>query len=119
MKTKNSPTTNSMNRSLLRRGLLLILLVLACFAPLPRAQAVVPAPDGGYPGNNTAEGTDALMNLNPMMGHDNTATGFEALFTNTTGKWNTANGSRALHENNGDLNTATGNNALRDNQTGT
>lgn len=28
----------------------LIPLVLVCFALLPRAQAVVPAPDGGYPG---------------------------------------------------------------------
>ena len=33
-----------------------ILLVLACFALAPTAQAVVPAPDGGYPGGNTAEG---------------------------------------------------------------
>jgi hypothetical protein len=44
-------------------GLLLIALVLACFALSPRAQAVVPAPDGGYPNGNTAEGTNALLNL--------------------------------------------------------
>jgi hypothetical protein len=35
----------------------LIALVLLCFALLPDAQGVVPAPDGGYPGGNTAEGT--------------------------------------------------------------
>ncbi len=42
-------------------ALCLIVLVLACFAISPMAQAVVPAPDGGYPGNNTAEGTQALQ----------------------------------------------------------
>src|SRR4029077_8040939 len=36
--------------------LLLITLTLYCFALLPQAQAVVPPPDGGYPGLNTAEG---------------------------------------------------------------
>ena len=35
----------------------------ACLALLPVAHAVTPAPDGGYPGNNTAEGTDALFTL--------------------------------------------------------
>ena len=49
-----------MGRSPSRLALLLIPFVLACFAFLPRAQAVVPPPDGGYPGLNTAEGTKAL-----------------------------------------------------------
>jgi hypothetical protein len=35
--------------------------VLACFALPPRVQAVVPAPDGGYPGGNTAEGQAAIQ----------------------------------------------------------
>ncbi len=48
-----------MHSSLRRCGLLLIPLILVCFALLPRAQAVLPAPDGGYPGGNTAEGTNA------------------------------------------------------------
>jgi len=43
--------------------LFLIPLVLACFALSPRAQAVTPAPDGGYPGFNTAEGFNALLAL--------------------------------------------------------
>ena len=35
----------------------------ACFGLTPVAQAVVPPPDGGYPGFNTAEGQNALFNL--------------------------------------------------------
>jgi hypothetical protein len=31
----------------------------ACVALSPCAQAVIPAPDGGYAGGNTAEGQDA------------------------------------------------------------
>jgi hypothetical protein len=37
-----------------------IVLMLACFALFPEAQAVVPPPDGGYPGGNTAEGQAAF-----------------------------------------------------------
>jgi hypothetical protein len=51
----------SMGRSPLRLALLLIPLVFACFALSPTAQAVSPAPDGGYPGGNTAEGQNALF----------------------------------------------------------
>jgi hypothetical protein len=40
-----------------------ILLVLVCFALSSTARAVVPPPDGGYPGNNTAEGDNALLSL--------------------------------------------------------
>jgi len=99
------------------RGLLLIPLLLACFALLPAAQAVVPAPDGGYPGFNTAEGTDALFNL--TTGSENTADGFAALLSNTTGSFNTANGVNALfHNTTGGSNTANGANALLSNTTG-
>jgi len=52
-----------MGRSPLRLALLLIPLVFACFALSPTAQAVSPAPDGGYPGGNTAEGQNALFSL--------------------------------------------------------
>jgi hypothetical protein len=34
----------------------MLLLALGFLALSPIAQAVVPAPDGGYPGGNTAEG---------------------------------------------------------------
>ena len=33
------------------------------FALSPTARAVTPAPDGGYPNNNTAEGDNALFSL--------------------------------------------------------
>src|SRR5437879_7024799 len=102
---------NSINRSPLWRGLCLITLALACFALSPAARAVTPAPDGGYPNQNTAEGDSALLTL--TTGVSNTAIGFEALFSNTTGSNNTANGERALANNTtGNNNTASGVNAL-------
>ena len=48
--------------------LLLIILTLHCFALLPKAQAVVPPPDGGYPNFNTAEGQKALFSLTSGVG---------------------------------------------------
>src|SRR6266446_1348682 len=109
---------NSINRSPLRYGLFLVPLVLAAFALSPTAQAQLsPPPDGGYAGNNTAEGTDALFNL--TTGTDNTAIGFDALFTNTTGDSNTATGSITLMSNTtGVRNTANGFAALNSNTTG-
>jgi Chaperone of endosialidase len=98
MKTTTPLATNSISRSPLRCGLFLIPLVLAAFALSPTAQAQLsPPPDGGYDGNNTAEGTDALFSL--TTGTDNTALGFEALFSNTAGSENTATGSDALPSN--------------------
>jgi trimeric autotransporter adhesin len=103
----------------LRRGFLLtpLSLLLVCLALCQMAQAVVPAPDGGYPGANTAEGTNALFSL--TSGIDNTALGFQALYHNTTGNNNTAEGFRALFSNTiGTQNTANGANALFSNTTG-
>jgi trimeric autotransporter adhesin len=117
--------TKSINRSFLRHGYLLIPLVLACFALLPMAEAQLPSPtpDGGYPGNNTAEGDGALssvqFNATTGLGSDNTAIGFQALFSNTTGLNNTANGVQALlHNTTGSQNTANGEFALDSNTTG-
>ncbi len=75
----------------------LIALTFACFGPLPIAQALTPPPDGGYPGQNTAEGDRALFSL--TTGINNTASGFQALFSNTEGEENTATGSQALFSN--------------------
>jgi Chaperone of endosialidase len=87
------------------------------FALSPTAQGVVPAPDGGYPDGNTAEGTEALNSL--TTGVANTAHGFQALFDDSTGTGNTATGSRALFNNTvGVGNTAVGASALEHN-TGT
>lgn len=82
----------------------------------PMAQAVVPAPDGGYSGGNTAEGQDALLNL--ANGTYNTAVGFFALKTNIAGFYNTAIGAGTLLANTADENTATGAGALLSNTTG-
>ena len=96
--------------------------IFGCFALLPPAQAVLPAPDGGYGPpyygtGNTAEGEDALLNLSS--GAFNTATGFRALNSITTGNFNTAIGAGALFFNTGDDNTAVGSGALLSNTTGT
>jgi uncharacterized coiled-coil protein SlyX len=105
------------NQTFNEPALPLVALVLACFALSPTAQGVLPAPDGGYPGSNTAEGTDALFNL--TIGTSNTAIGFDALFSNMTGNANTAVGSLALFRNTqGSSNTATGVNALKSNTAG-
>ena len=111
----------SIDRSPLRLGFLLIglALALAWFALSPPAHAVTPAPDGGYPNQNTAEGDSALFSL--TTGTDNTAIGFDALYSNTGvyGSWNTAVGSQALFSNTGgSSNTASGYVALHSNTTG-
>jgi hypothetical protein len=97
---------------------LFALFAFACFALLQNAQAVTPPPDGGYANQNTAEGKDALFNLTSV-GCCNTAIGFNALLSDTTGGGNTAIGSVALPANTaGSDNTATGFEALFYNTTG-
>src|SRR5882724_5723568 len=123
--------------SCFRCSLLLISLVflLVCFALCQMAQAVTPAPDGGYAGNNTALGFQALYHnttsnyntadgfralFSNTTGTQNTATGLQALFSNTTASYNTANGDNTLFHNiNGAQNTATCANALTNNTSGT
>src|SRR2546430_14196133 len=73
----------SISWSPLRRGFPVVLLVLGLFALSPTARAVDPPPDGGYPNGNTAEGDGALASL--TTGAGNTAVGFQALFSNTSG----------------------------------
>jgi Chaperone of endosialidase len=124
----------SISRSPLRLAFLLIPLALACFALSPTVRAVSPPPDGGYPGANTAEGDNALLDLTTgtgntangnsallsnTTGNDNTASGFASLVSNTTGNDNTAIGSGALPSNTtGSSNTANGRSALFSNTTG-
>jgi hypothetical protein len=87
-----------------------ILLTLGCFALPQRTQAVVPAPDGGYPNFNTAEGQNALFSL--TTGQWNTALGAFTLRSDTDGSFNTAVGTAALFFNVGSQNTAVGAAAL-------
>jgi hypothetical protein len=75
------------------------------------AHGVLPAPDGGYPGFNTAEGQNALFGR--TTGVWNTALGAFTLYADTTGTGNTAVGINGLRSNvTGGFNTAVGLNAL-------
>ena len=85
---------------------LILISMLTGLAFLQPAQAVVPSPDGGYPGVNTAEGTNALKNLTTGIG--NAAVGWYSLFSNTDGSFNTALGAGTLLSNVGDQSTERG-----------
>lgn len=97
-------------------ALVVVSLVIGCFGFSPEAQSVVPAPDGGYPGGNTAEGHNALLSL--TTGEFNTAVGFFSLRSNTDKSFNTALGAGALVMNTADGNTAVGAAALLSNTAG-
>src|SRR5882672_462495 len=98
------------------RSFLTSLVVLCLSAAGPKAEAVIPPPDGGYPGFNTAEGQKALFNLSTGAG--NTAIGWYSLFSNADGSFNTATGAGALLFNTADENTAFGTATLLSNTTG-
>src|SRR5216683_5109852 len=115
-------------RSSCCRGFVLTTLTLGCLAFSLAAQA---ATDGDVGNGSTAEGTrsltrgsnDTAMGFQALFsnttGTSNTATGFNALVFNTSGSENTANGLDALFSNTtGSFNTATGFNALFNNTTG-
>src|SRR6266446_2356157 len=117
MKRTTLQLRNLMNRSPLRLGFLLTVLVLAVawLAPLQLANAQCPQIcDSNLA--NTALGVNALPG---DTGQGNTATGYDALVFNTTGIFNTAIGGGALNFNTtGSFNTASGDQALLFNTTG-
>ncbi len=96
------------------RSLAIVILVTLVLSP--KLHAVVAPPDGGYPGGNTAEGQDALLNL--TTGTFNTAVGWVSLRSVTDGIYNTGIGAGALFFNIGNGNTAVGAGALLSNTTG-
>jgi hypothetical protein len=103
--------------------LIITILPLLCLSAVgPKAQAVVPPPDGGYPNLTPAEGTKALQSLTTDSA--NTAVGWYSLFSNTEGSFNIAVGVGTLLFNVGDTtfygkeNTAMGAAALLFNTTG-
>ena len=108
----------NLSRSPLRRGFPVVLLALALgwFALSQFAQAQ----DGDEGRSNTAEGGGALHTYitTATSATQDTAIGFDALFSDTTGNINTATGGDALFKNTtGSSNTATGAGALQDNTT--
>ena len=105
------------NRNLTLSTTLFALGFFALCALVPWAQAVVPAPDGGYSGGNTAEGQNALLSLST--GTYNTGLGLYSLLSLTDGNFCTGVGAGTLLANTGDSNTATGAGALLSNTTGT
>ena len=98
------------------QNLIHVLIGIVCIGLLPTTQAVLPAPDGGYPGGNTAEGQAALLSLSG--GGFNTAVGFLSLRVLVDGSFNTAIGAGALPANTADRNTATGAGTLLHNTVG-
>ncbi|HEX5490448.1 MAG TPA: hypothetical protein VFX07_04255 [Candidatus Udaeobacter sp.] len=76
------------------RGFLLIPLILVCFAFAPQTRALVPPPDGCYPGFTTAEGCQALQFVTTGVG--NTGLGWRALFSAAGSSFNTGVGAGAL-----------------------
>lgn len=94
----------------------LLVMVLLVFPSM--AHAVVPAPDGCYPGLTTAEGCDALRFL--MGGKANTAVGWHSLFSAGDSNFNTGvgAGALALTTTGADSNTALGTAAMMLNTSG-
>ena len=114
MKITDLQSRKSLDRSALRHGLFFTAFVLICVAVSPPAGAT--CRDGCLTNNNTVQGDDALIN---NAGGQNTAMGFNALFSNISGSYNTATGFDALFNNAGGFaNTATGSNALLNNTDG-
>ena len=96
----------------------MVLTLLSLSLAAHTAHGVVPPPDGGYPGFNTAEGQNALFNLET--GVANTAVGWRSLQSDTGGGYNTAVGAGTLLFNStGNANTAIGTAALLFNTIGT
>jgi hypothetical protein len=110
------PLAQSKNATILST---LIALTLVSLALSPAARAVSPPPDGGYPNNNTAEGENALNDLDVNNSTDNTAVGFDALSLTTVTFGNTAVGSQAMEfGGSGNFNVAVGFEALFQDGTG-
>jgi hypothetical protein len=106
-----------MNHAPSPRGSFLILLVIACVALSPGAEAVEPAaPNTGFPGGNTADGDGALAGLTG--GFYNSAFGFLSLLSNADASFNTGVGAGTLLVNTANENTATGAGALLSNTIG-
>ena len=112
------PSMKTFNQTQQTRKLsgFVIATLLAWVGLLPNTKAVSPAPDGGYPGGNTAEGQNALLSL--TAGTYNTAVGLFSLLSNQEGQFNTGVGAGTLLANTAHQNTAIGAGALLSNTAG-
>jgi hypothetical protein len=88
------------------RRFIVAVAVLTSVALFRMVEAVVPPPDGGYPGFNTAEGQKALFSRTTGIG--DTAVGWYSLFSNTDGSFNTGVGAATLIFNVGNQSTGDG-----------
>src|SRR5215468_6279751 len=100
--TRNQRSKQRRNQFMKNRNITFtaISLVFSLLALSPIAQGVSPAPDGGYPGGNTAEGQSALLGL--TTGTYNTAVGVFSLQSLTEGQFNTGVGAATLLSNTAD-----------------
>jgi uncharacterized coiled-coil protein SlyX len=123
MTKKQTMKTETEKMNMKSQKLILSLITITCLALVllgaavaPKAFGVVPPPDGGYPGFNTAEGQNALFSL--TTGTANAAVGWFSLWSNAEGSFNTATGAGTLLFNTANENTAFGAAALLFNTTG-
>jgi hypothetical protein len=63
LKNSKSKTEKHLMKTIIKTYLVVVGASLVCLASLPALQAVLPPPDGGYAGFNTAEGQNALFSL--------------------------------------------------------
>jgi trimeric autotransporter adhesin len=118
IRTEALSLRKAISLSLVRRGFLTVSVVLASLTSSSMSRAVNPPPDGDYGNFNTAEGGNALFNLNVGIGNNNTALGSNALASDFGGSANTAVGSGALADTTNSNNTAVGFQSLLRNTTG-
>ena len=79
----------------------------------PKAEAVMPPPDGGYPGIQHRRRTRKALLVLTTGSANTTAVGWFSLFSNADGSFNTATGAGALLFNTADENTAFGSGAVQ------
>lgn len=108
--------TSIQNQQARKRSAFVVAALFVWVGLLTNTKAVSPAPDGGYPGGNTAEGQTALFSL--TTGAYNTAVGFFSLLSNQEGQFNTGVGAGTLLANTAHRNTAVGAGSLLSNTAG-